>query len=384
MDFALEPEQEEFRKIVRAFAEEVVAPKAEEMDRTELLDEGVLGQMAGMGLFGLPFEERYGGMGADYLTLCLAIEELARVDSSVAITLEAAVGLGAMPIYRFGGEEQRQRWLRPMATGEKIGAFGLTEAGGGSDAGALRTRARLEGGEWVIDGSKSFITNAGLARSGLVTVAAVTGERADGRPEISNLIVPAGTPGYRVGRTYSKIGWHASDTRELTFEDCRVPEENLVGERGAGLANFLRTLEEGRIAVAALATGLCQGCVDECVRYSRERQAFGRPIASFQSIAFKIADMELRAHTARLAYQRAAAAMVAREPFGRLAAIAKLYASEAAVTSAREAVQVHGGYGFMNEFPVARFYRDSKVLEIGEGTSEVMRILIARSLGLEI
>ena len=384
MDFALEPEQEEFRKIVRAFAEEVVAPKAEEMDRAELLDEGVLDQMAGMGLFGLPFEERYGGMGADYLTLCLAIEELARVDSSVAITLEAAVGLGAMPIYRFGGEEQRQRWLRPMATGEKIGAFGLTEAGGGSDAGALRTHARLEGGEWVIDGSKSFITNAGLARSGLVTVAAVTGERADGRAEISNLIVPAGTPGYRVGRTYSKIGWHASDTRELTFEDCRVPEENLVGERGAGLANFLHTLEEGRIAVAALATGLCQGCVDECVRYSRERQAFGRPIASFQSIAFKIADMELRAHTARLAYQRAAAAMVAREPFGRLAAIAKLYASEAAVTSAREAVQVHGGYGFMNEFPVARFYRDSKVLEIGEGTSEVMRILIARSLGLEI
>jgi alkylation response protein AidB-like acyl-CoA dehydrogenase len=384
MDFTLEPEQEEFRKTVRAFAEEVVAPKAEEMDRTELLDEGVLDQMAGMGLFGLPFEERYGGMGADYLTLCLAIEELARVDSSVAITLEAAVGLGAMPIYRFGGEEQRQRWLRPMASGEKIGAFGLTEAGGGSDAGALRTRARLEGGEWVIDGSKSFITNAGLARSGLVTVAAVTGERADGRMEISNLIVPAGTPGYRVGRTYSKIGWHASDTRELTFEDCRVPEENLVGERGAGLSNFLRTLEEGRIAVAALATGLCQGCVDECVRYSRERQAFGRPIASFQSIAFKIADMELRAHTARLAYQRAAAALVAREPFGRLAAIAKLYASEAAVTSAREAVQVHGGYGFMNEFPVARFYRDSKVLEIGEGTSEVMRILIARSLGLEI
>jgi short-chain 2-methylacyl-CoA dehydrogenase len=382
MDFTLEPEQEEFRKTVRAFAEEVVAPKAEEMDRTELLDDGVLDQMAGMGLFGLPFEERYGGMGADYLTLCLAIEELARVDSSVAITLEAAVGLGAMPIYRFGSEEQRHRWLPPMASGEKIGAFGLTEAGGGSDAGALRTRARLEGGEWVIDGSKSFITNAGLARSGLVTVAAVTGERAGGLPEISNLIVPAGTPGYRVGRTYSKIGWHASDTRELTFEDCRVPEENLLGERGAGLANFLRTLEEGRIAVAALATGLCQGCVDECVRYSRERQAFGRPIASFQSIAFKIADMELRAHTARLAYQRAAAALVAREPFGRLAAIAKLYASEAAVTSAREAVQVHGGYGFMNEFPVARFYRDAKVLEIGEGTSEIQRVLIARSLGL--
>jgi short/branched chain acyl-CoA dehydrogenase len=383
MDFTLEPEQEEFRKTVRAFAEEVVAPKAEEMDRNELLDESVLDQMAGMGLFGLPFEERYGGMGADYLTLCLAIEELARVDSSVAITLEAAVGLGAMPIYRFGSEEQRQRWLRPLASGERIGAFGLTEAGGGSDAGALRTRARLEAGEWIVDGSKAFITNAGLARSGLVTVAAVTGERADGRAEISNIIVPVGTPGYRVGRTYSKIGWHASDTRELIFEDCHVPEENLVGERGTGLSNFLRTLEEGRIAVAALATGLCQGCVDECVRYSRERQAFGHPIASFQAVAFKVADMELCAHTARLAYQRAAAALVAGEPFGRLAAIAKLYASEAAVTSAREAVQVHGGYGFMNEFPVARFYRDAKVLEIGEGTSEVMRILIARSLGLD-
>jgi short/branched chain acyl-CoA dehydrogenase len=383
MDFTLEPEQEEFRKTVRAFADEVVAPRAEEMDRTERLDEAVLDQMAGMGLFGLPFEERYGGMGADYLTLCLAIEELGRVDSSVAITLEAAVGLGAMPIYRFGSEEQRLRWLRPLASGEGIGAFGLTEAGGGSDAGALRTRARLEGGNWVIDGAKAFITNAGLPRSSLVTVAAITGERADGRAEVSNLIVPVGTPGYRVGKSYSKIGWHASDTRELIFEDCRVPEENLVGGRGAGLANFLRTLEEGRVAIAALATGLCQGCVDECVKYSRERQAFGQPIASFQAVAFKVADMELRAHTARLAYQRAAAALVAGEPFGRLAAIAKLYASEAAVASAREAVQVHGGYGFMNEFPVARFYRDAKVLEIGEGTSEVMRILIARSLGLD-
>src|SRR6266542_403981 len=280
MDFALEPEQEEFRKTVRAFAEEVVAPRAEAMDPA------VLDQMAGMGLFGLPFPERYGGMGADYFTLCLAIEELARVDSSVALTLEAAVGLGAMPIWR-------------------------------------------------------------------------------------------------VGKAYSKIGWHASDTRELVFEDCRVPEENLLGERGAGLANFLRTLEEGRVAVAALGTGLCQGCVDECVKYARERQAFGQPIASFQAVAFKIADMELRAHTARLAWQRAATTLAAGEPLGRLAAIAKLYASEAAVTSAREAVQVHGGYGYMNEFPVARFYRDAKVLEIGEGTSEVMRILIARSLGLD-
>src|SRR6266545_2365206 len=383
MDFSLEPEQEEFRKIVRAFAEEVVAPRAEAMDRAEELDEDVLDQMAGMGLFGLPFPERYGGMGADYLTLCLAIEELARVDSSVAITLEAAVSLGAMPIYRFGTEQQRQGWLPPLARGERLGAFGLTEPGGGSDAGALRTRARLEGDEWVIDGTKALITNAGLPRSGLVTVAAVSGERADGRGEISNIVVPAGTPGYRVGRRYSKIGWHASDTRELIFEDCRVPAENLLGEQGSGLGNFLRTLEEGRVAIAALGTGLCQGCVDECLKYARERQAFGQPIASFQAIAFKIADMELCAHTARLAWWQAAAKLVAGEPFGKEAAIAKLYASEAAVTCAREAVQVHGGYGCINEFPVARYYRDSKILEIGEGTSEVMRMLIARALGLE-
>ncbi len=383
MDFSLEPEQEEFRKTVRAFAEEVVAPRAEAMDQAKELDEAILDQMAAMGLFGLPFPERYGGMGADFLTLCLAVEELARVDSSVAITLEAAVGLGAMPVYRFGSEEQRQRWLPPLARGERIGAFGLTEAGGGSDAGALRTRARLDGDEWVIDGSKAFITNAGMRRSGLVTLAAVTGERADGRAEISNVIVPAGTPGYRVGQSYSKIGWNASDTRELIFEGCRVPAENLLGERGNGLANFLRTLEDGRVAIAALGTGLCQGCVDECVKYARDRHAFGQPIASFQAIAFKIADMELRAHTARLAWHYAAARLVAGEPFGKQAAIAKLYASEAAVTCAREAVQVHGGYGYVNEFPVARFYRDAKVLEIGEGTSEVMRILIARSLGLE-
>jgi short-chain 2-methylacyl-CoA dehydrogenase len=382
MDVELSAEQEEFRKIVRAFAEEVVAPRAEAMDREARLDPAVLDQMAGMGLFGLPFPEDVGGMGADYTTLCLAIEELARVDSSVAITLEAAVGLGAMPIWRYGTPEQHQRWLRPLAAGERLAAFGLTEPGGGSDAGALVTRAIEDGGEWVIDGTKAFITNAGLDRSGLVTVAAVTGERPDGRKEITTIIVPAGTPGYRVGRAYAKVGWHASDTRELVFEGARVPLANTLGERGAGLANFLRTLEEGRIAVAALATGLCQGCVDECTRYAQERRAFGRPIAGFQAIAFKIADMEVRAHTARVAWQRAAARLDAGRPFGREAAIAKLYASEAAVTSARDAVQVHGGYGYMEEFPVARFYRDAKVLEIGEGTSEVMRILIARSLGL--
>jgi len=338
--------------------------------------------MAGMGLFGLPFPEEVGGMGADYTTLCLAIEELGRVDSSVAITLEAAVGLGAMPIWRYGTPEQHRRWLPRLAAGEQLASFGLTEPGGGSDAGALRTRATLDGDEWVIDGTKAFITNAGLDRSGMVVLAAVTGQRPDGRSEITNIVVPAGTPGYRVGRAYAKVGWHASDTRELVFEGARVPVANTLGERGSGLGNFLRTLEEGRIAVAALATGLCQGCVDECARYARERQAFGRPIAGFQAVAFKIADMEVRAHTARLAWQRAAARLDAGQPFSREAAIAKLYASEAAVTSAREAVQVHGGYGYMEEFPVARFYRDAKVLEIGEGTSEVMRVLISRSLGL--
>jgi short/branched chain acyl-CoA dehydrogenase len=382
MDFALAPEQEEFRKVVHEFAQTVVAPKAEAMDRAEELDGEVLDQMAGMGLFGLPFPEEYGGMGADYLTLCLAIEELARVDSSVAITLEAAVGLGAMPIFRFGSEQQRRRWLPPLAAGEALAAFGLTEPGGGSDAGAVRTRARQDGDEWVVDGTKAFITNAGLPRSAMVTIAAATGTRPDGRPEVTNIVVPVGTPGFTVGGSYSKVGWHASDTRELVFDGCRVPLANTLGERGSGLANFLRTLEEGRVAIAALATGLCQGCVDECVKYARQRQAFGRPIAAFQAVAFKIADMELRAHTARLAYQHAAARLVAGQPFAKEAAIAKLYASEAAVTCAREAVQVHGGYGYVNEFPVARFYRDAKVLEIGEGTSEVMRILIGRSLGL--
>jgi short-chain 2-methylacyl-CoA dehydrogenase len=382
MEFALAPEQDEFRKVVHEFAQNVVAPRAEAMDRAERLDPDVLDQMAGMGLFGLPFGEEYGGMGADYLTLCLAIEELARVDSSVAITLEAAVGLGAMPLWRYGTEEQKRRWLPPLAAGEGLAAFGLTEPGGGSDAGAVRTRAVQDGDQWVIDGTKAFITNAGLPRSMIATVAAATGTRPDGRPEVTTIIVPVGTPGFTVGRSYSKVGWHASDTRELVFEGCRVPVANTLGQRGDGLANFLRTLEEGRIAIAALATGLCQGCVDECVSYAREREAFGRPISSFQAIAFKIADMELRAHTARLAYYHAAARLVAGQPFSKEAAIAKLYASEAAVTCAREAVQVHGGYGFMNEFPVARFYRDAKVLEIGEGTSEVMRILIGRSLGL--
>ena len=382
MDLELSPEQEEFRKIVRAFAEEVVAPRAEAMDRAERLDPAVLDQMAGMGLFGLPFPEEVGGMGADYTTLCLAIEELGRVDSSVAITLEAAVGLGAMPIWRYGTPEQHRRWLRPLAAGEQLASFGLTEPGGGSDAGALATRAVLDGDEWVIDGTKAFITNAGTDLTRLVTVTAVTGQLAGDRKEISSILVPVPRPGFTVARSYSKVGWHASDTHELSFAGCRVPADNLLGERGRGYANFLSILDEGRIAIAALGTGLAQACVDECVRYAREREAFGRNIGAYQAIQFKIADMEMRAYLSRLAWRDAAALLMAGRPFKREAAIAKLYSSEAAVTNAREATQVFGGYGFMNEFPVARHWRDSKILEIGEGTSEVQRMLIARDLGV--
>jgi short-chain 2-methylacyl-CoA dehydrogenase len=380
MDFDLTEEQEEFRKAVREFTEDVIAPRAEEMDRREELPMDIVKQMGELGLFGLPFPDRYGGQGADFLTFCLAVEEIARVDSSMAITLEAAVGLGAMPIYQFGTEEQKQEWLIPMARGEILGAFGLTEPGGGSDAGATRTTARLEGGEWVINGSKAFITNSGTLISRVCTITAVTGE--DGRKEISSIIVPSDTPGFEVGSSYRKIGWRASDTHELSFNDCRVPESNLLGERGNGYAQFLQTLDDGRIAVAAMGVGLMQGCLEQCVKYATERRAFGRPIAAFQGIHFKIADMKVAVDNARLATHRAAWLREKGRPYKAAAASAKLYATEMAVSVAREAVQVHGAYGYMEEFPVARFYRDSKVLEIGEGTSEVQRILIARDLGL--
>jgi short/branched chain acyl-CoA dehydrogenase len=386
MDFRLNEEQEAFRKTVEQFARTAVAPRAQEMDESCEFPYDLVKGMAGLGLFGLPFPEEYGGMGGTYFELCLAIEELARVDSSVAITLEAACSLGAMPVFRFGSEDQKREWLPKLCSGEALAAFGLTEPGGGSDAGATRTTARVDGGEWVINGTKAFITNAGTDITQLVTVTAVTGEAsgADGRPdrEISSILVPVPRPGFTVSKKYSKVGWHASDTRELSFQDCRVPEGNLLGEQGRGYANFLSILDEGRIAISALAVGLAQGCVDESVRYAKEREAFGRPIGRFQAIAFKIADMEMRTQTARLAYYQAADKMLRGEPFKKEAAIAKLYSSEIAVTNAREACQVHGGYGFMNEFPVARFYRDAKVLEIGEGTSEVQRILIARELGL--
>jgi short/branched chain acyl-CoA dehydrogenase len=381
-DPRLDDEQEAFRRTVADFARDVVAPVAYEYDERGEFPYPVVKQMGEMGLFGLPFPEKYGGMGGDYFTLCLAIEELARADSSVAITLEAGVSLGAMPVYRFGTEEQKREWLPRLCSGETLGAFGLTEPGGGSDAGATRTTARLEDGEWVIDGTKAFITNAGTELTRLVTVTAVTGELAGGRKEISSILVPVPRPGFSASRKYSKVGWHASDTRELSFADCRVPAANLLGERGRGYANFLSILDEGRIAIAALATGLAQACVDESVRYAQERSAFGRHIGSYQAIQFKIADMAARAHLSRLAWYDAARLMLAGRPFKRESAIAKLYSSDAAVTNAREATQVFGGYGFMNEFPVARHWRDSKILEIGEGTSEVQRMLIARELGL--
>ena len=382
VDLRLTDEQETFRKTVEQFARTVVAPRAEEMDESREFPYDIVRQMGELGLFGLPFPEEYGGMGGDYFTLCLAIEELARVDSSVAITLEAGVGLGAMPVYRFGTEEQKREWLPMLCSAEALGAFGLTEPGGGSDAGATRTSAILDGGQWVVNGTKCFITNSGTDITRLVTVTAVTGEEFDGQKEISSILVPVPRAGFSASKKYSKIGWNASDTREITFTDCQVPEENLLGERGRGYANFLSILDEGRIAISALGVGLAQGCVDESVKYAQQREAFGRPIAKFQAIAFKIADMEMRTHTARLAYYAAADRMLRGQPFKKEAAISKLYSSEIAVTNAREAVQVHGGYGYINEFPVARFYRDSKILEIGEGTSEVQRILIGRELGI--
>jgi short-chain 2-methylacyl-CoA dehydrogenase len=382
VDFDLTPEQEEFRKSVRAFSEDVIRPRAEEMDRAEELPMDIVKQMAELGLFGLPFPEAYGGQGADFLTLCLAIEEIARVDSSIAITLEAAVGLGANPIFHFGTEDQKRRWLVPMARGEIFGAFGLTEPGGGTDAEATKTTAKLEGGQWVINGSKAFITNSGTPITGLVTITATTGKRSDGSREISGIIVPSDSQGFEVGPPYRKLGWRASDTHELAFNDVRVPEGNLLGERGRGFAQFLRILDDGRIAIAALGVGLAQGCLEESVRYANEREAFGRPIGAFQGLQFKVADMQIRVETARLAVHKAAWLKEQGRPYKAAASLAKVHATDIAVTCAREAVQIHGGYGYMEEFPVARYYRDAKVLEIGEGTNEIQRILIARDLGM--
>ncbi|MGH3309651.1 MAG: acyl-CoA dehydrogenase family protein [Streptomyces sp.] len=384
LDHRLSSEHEELRSTVEEFAQKVVAPRIGEFYERHEFPYEIVRQMGEMGLFGLPFPEEYGGMGGDYLALCIALEELARVDSSVAITLEAGVSLGAMPIFRFGTEEQKREWLPRLCSGELLGAFGLTEPECGSDAGGTRTTAVRDEqtGEWVINGTKCFITNSGTDITGLVTVTAVTGRKDDGAPLISTIIVPSGTPGFTVAAPYSKVGWNASDTRELSFSDVRVPAANLLGEEGRGYAQFLRILDEGRIAISALATGLAQGCVDESVGYAKTRQAFGKPIGANQAIQFKLADMEMRTHTARVSWRDAASRLILGEPFKKQAALAKLYSSEIAVTNAREATQIHGGYGFMNEYPVARMWRDSKILEIGEGTSEVQRMLVARELGL--
>ncbi|WP_232717934.1 acyl-CoA dehydrogenase family protein [Gordonia metallireducens] len=366
---------------VRDFAQTVVAPVAAKHDADHTFPYEVIAQMGKMGLFGLPFPEEYGGMGGDYFALALALEELGKIDQSVAITLEAGVSLGAMPIYRFGTEEQKQQYLPDLTAGTALAGFGLTEPGAGSDAGATATTARDDGDSWIINGGKQFITNSGTDITSLVTVTAVTGVKENGKKEISTIIVPSGTPGFTAEPAYNKVGWNASDTHPLTLTDVRVPKENLLGERGRGYANFLSILDEGRIAIAALATGAAQGCVDESVKYAKERQSFGKPIGEYQSVSFAIARMESRAHVARTAYYDAAAKMLAGKPFKKEASIAKLVASEAAMDNARVATQIHGGYGFMNEYPVARHYRDSKILEIGEGTTEVQLMLIARELG---
>ncbi|WP_426766584.1 acyl-CoA dehydrogenase family protein [Pseudarthrobacter sp. 1G09] len=388
--FELSEEYQDLSDTVRDFADNVVAPVSAKHDEEHSFPYEVVKQMADMGLFGLPFPEEYGGMGGDYFALALALEQLGRVDQSVAITLEAGVSLGAMPVYRFGTEEQKLQWLPQLASGQALAGFGLTEPEAGSDAGGTKTHAHRETvgdrTEWVINGNKEFITNSGTDITRLVTVTAVTGqhERGDGtvRKEISTLLVPTDTPGFKAEKAYNKVGWNASDTHPLTLKDVRVPEANLLGEEGRGYANFLSILDEGRIAIAALATGAAQGCVDLSVRYARERKAFGHEIGKYQAISFKIARMEARAHTARLAYYDAAARMLAGKPFKTQAAIAKMVAGEAAMDNARDATQVFGGYGFINEFTVARHYRDSKILEVGEGTTEVQLMLIARELGL--
>lgn len=377
--FGLSEDLAELRETVAAFARDKIAPVIGDYYARHEFPYEIVAQMGAMGLFGLAFPEEIGGMGGDYLAHCIAIEEIARVDSSVAITLEAAISLGAMPIFKYGTAEQKARWLPDLVAGRRLAAFGLTEPGAGSDAGGTRTTARLsdDGREWIINGSKAFITNSGTDITALITVTALTGP-----DEISTIIVPSGTPGLTVAPGYDKVGWCASDTHELSLADVRVPAENLLGERGRGFKQFLTILDEGRVAIAALATGLAQGCVDESIAYSRQREAFGSPISAYQAVQFMIAEMETAAQTARLAWRDAAQRLVAGQPIRTAAAVAKLHAGEAAMDNARKATQIHGGYGFMNEFPVGRFYRDAKILEIGEGTSEIQKMVISRHLGV--
>lgn len=385
MDFNLTQEQQAIRDTCRDFAREVVAPAAEELDRQHKFGYDIVRQMGELGLFGLPFSEEYGGAGADFLSLCIAIEEISRADAGVGITLEAAVCLGASPIHEFGSDAQKKRWLPDLLAGRRLWAFGLTEPEAGSDAGATKTRAEARDGRWVINGSKQFITNCGTDISAGVTITAVTG-KANGESEISALMVPAGIPGYHVLEPYRKLGWHSSDTHPLSFDACEVPAENLLGPRGGGYRQFLHTLTGGRIAIAALSVGLAQACVDASLAYAKERKTFGVPISKHQAIGFKLADMATETELARTMVYRAAseyahAGAQTTDEVRMLAAMSKLYASEASKRAADSAVQIHGGYGFIEDYPVARYWRDVKINEIGEGTSEVQRMLIARLLG---
>jgi short-chain 2-methylacyl-CoA dehydrogenase len=381
MNFDLTPQQEQFRRSVREFATEVVAPQTAESDREERFPLEIVRHMGRLGWFGLPFSEEVGGGDRDFITVCIAIEELGRIDQSVAITLAAGIGLANSLVDRFGTPEQKQRWLAPVCRGETLGSFGLTELGAGSDAASASTTARLEDGEWVIDGEKAYITNSGTPITAFHVVAAAT-EPGGGTHGLSTILVPADTPGVTVDPPYRKLGWHASDTHALHFDGCRVPEENLVGERGRGFMQCLDILTDGRITVAALAVGLAQGCLDESVAYAGRREVFGKAIGSYQALQVKIADMRVAVETARLATYRAAWLKDEGRPHVAESALAKLHAGEAAMFCAREAVQIHGGVGFMEGTPVSRFYRDAKILEIGEGTSEIQRLILARDLGL--
>jgi alkylation response protein AidB-like acyl-CoA dehydrogenase len=379
MSFELSEEHEAFRKVVREFAEQEIEPHAVGWDRDHVFPVDVVHKMGDLGLFGLPFDPEHGGSGGDFTSLCVAIEEIGRVDQSMGITLEAGTGLGINPIHTYGTADQKARWLPDLLSGRSLAAFGLTEPDGGSDAGATKTRAVLDGDEWVITGSKAFITNAGTDITSVVAVTARTGP-----DEISSILVPSGTPGLIVEAPYRKLGWHASDTHGLVFDGCRVPASNLLGDRGKGLSQFLAILDDGRIAIAALALGLGQACLDHSLDYARRRHAFGGPIGRYQSIAFKIADLHVMVETARLLTYKAAWLRDQGRPIRQAAAVAKLHASEVAVEATRIATQVFGGAGFMDDSPVARFYRDAKVLEIGEGTSEIQRLVISRSLGLPV
>jgi len=382
MNFDLTDEQKAIRQTVREFAVERVAPRAEQMDREEAFPYDLVKEMAEIGLMGLPFPEQYGGAGADTVSYALAVMELARIDASTAITMAANVSLGATPFYLFGTEEQKQKYLVPMAQGKMLWGFGLTEPGAGSDAGNTQTKAVLKDGKWIVNGTKAFITNSGTDISGGTTITAVTGTRPDGKPEITNLIVDQSTPGFSRSKKYKKMGWRASDTRELSFADAQVPEENVLGKRGDGLKNFLTILDGGRISVAALSVGLARGAYDEALKYAKERIAFGRPISKFQAIQFKLVDMLCEIEHAELMVLRAAWEKDEGRDFAQNASLAKLYSAEVSRRAVNEAVQIHGGYGFMDEYPVSRMYRDQKINEIGEGTNEVQRVVLARMIGL--